>query len=454
MPPASAYMEVGCGFGFGLDYAIRTKGWDGRGIDPAGLSALGRDQLALPIELRYLHDDDEARGSMDVVLGSEVIEHVPSPRAFVRTLRAMLKPGGVLVLTTPNGEHLAPSMPSGALVPLLSPGLHLVFQNPASLRHLLADAGFVQVQVETDSHSLVAFASDAPLMLETDLPALRAGYRKHLLARAEATPPDSDVFLGFAGRALQECSNDADAAGAERAWQMLLPACRTRFGIDLDTLDALPPALATCGLEEMARLVPLNLGGVLYARSIQLLGAGVARPALERRFALAANAASALRRALGELAMEDGLTEQIGWIASAEALLCAAAAGDEAIAARLRALPDAPGDGGAAQRRAIAERALVGLVNAQHYRLARDVAEAEGFRADAPEPPHDASARDALFAMGVLEVQKGGDPARAARMFAAVRTSLRTTPFGGNPARARPLLGGAARRLRSRGTAW
>ncbi|MGH7211835.1 MAG: class I SAM-dependent methyltransferase, partial [Acetobacteraceae bacterium] len=197
-PPASAYMEVGCGFGFGLDYAIRANGWDGRGIDPAGLSALGRDQLALPIELRYLHDDDEARGSMDVVLGSEVIEHVPSPRAFVRTLRAMLKPSGVLVLTTPNGEHLAPSMPSGALVPLLSPGLHLVFQNPVSLRHLLAEAGFVHVQVETDSHSLVAFASDAPLVLEADPATLRAGYRQHLLARAAATPPGSYVFLGFA----------------------------------------------------------------------------------------------------------------------------------------------------------------------------------------------------------------------------------------------------------------
>jgi hypothetical protein len=154
----------------------------------------------------------------------------------------------------------------------------------------------------------------------------------------------------------------------------------------------------------------------------------VARPSLGRRFALAADAADAMRRALGELAMEDGLTEQIGWIARAEALLCVAAGGDEAIVARLHALPDAPGDGGAAQRRTIAERALVGLVNAQHYRLARDLADAEGLRADAPEPPRDASPRDALFALGVLDVQKGGDPARAARMFAAVRDSLRTTP--------------------------
>ena len=82
----AAYMEVGCGYGFGLDFALRTKGWSGIGIDPAPLAALGRDALGLPIDLRYLRDDDEARGTMDVVTGSEVIEHVTSPRAFVRTL--------------------------------------------------------------------------------------------------------------------------------------------------------------------------------------------------------------------------------------------------------------------------------------------------------------------------------------------------------------------------------
>ncbi|HEX4261044.1 MAG TPA: class I SAM-dependent methyltransferase, partial [Acetobacteraceae bacterium] len=354
-PPGSAYMEVGCGFGFGLDYAIRTKGWVGRGMDPAPLSGLGAEQLGVPIELRYLREDDEARGSMDVVMGSEVIEHVTSPLAFVRTLRAMLKPGGVLVLTTPNADHIVPAMPPGIIVPLISPTLHTVMQNATSMRALLGRGGFAHVEIATDSHALVVFASDAPLDIETDPARLRDAYRAHLSGRAATLPPGSDIFLGYAGRALQECSNDADAAGAERAWQMLLPACRERFGLDLDTLDRLPDAVATCGLEEMATLVPLNLGGILYARSIQQVGGGVPRPTLERRFALAAEAADAMRRALGQLAMEDGLTEQIGWIARAEALLCAAYGGDEAVASRLGRLGPAPGEDGAARRRTIAE---------------------------------------------------------------------------------------------------
>ncbi len=82
-PEGSAYMEVGCGFGFGLDFALNTRGWNGVGIDPAPLAALGCNALHLPIELRYLRDDDEAGGTRDVVMGSEVIEHVTSPVAFV-----------------------------------------------------------------------------------------------------------------------------------------------------------------------------------------------------------------------------------------------------------------------------------------------------------------------------------------------------------------------------------
>lgn len=40
--------------------------------------------------------------SHDVALCSEVIEHIPDSQAALRNIRASLKPGGYLVLTTPN----------------------------------------------------------------------------------------------------------------------------------------------------------------------------------------------------------------------------------------------------------------------------------------------------------------------------------------------------------------
>lgn len=43
-----------------------------------------------------------ATDSFDVILNYETIEHVPDPSAFIKELSRVLKPGGTLVLTTPN----------------------------------------------------------------------------------------------------------------------------------------------------------------------------------------------------------------------------------------------------------------------------------------------------------------------------------------------------------------
>lgn len=58
--------------------------------------ALVADAFALPF----------ADQSLDVVIASEIIEHVPDPRAFVHELVRVLKPGGSLILSTPYKEKI------------------------------------------------------------------------------------------------------------------------------------------------------------------------------------------------------------------------------------------------------------------------------------------------------------------------------------------------------------
>ena len=135
-----------------------------------------------------------------------------------------------------------------------------------------------------------------------------------------------------------------------------------------------------------------------------------------------------MRRALNELAMEDGQTEDVGWTAAAEALLCAAVAGAPDIAARLASLPLAPSDG-AVRRRAVLSRAVGSLVNAGHYALARDVVQRERLTGVADEAPATDGERDLLFSLAVLDVQTGPDgrplssPSAARQRFARVRLS-------------------------------
>jgi 2-polyprenyl-3-methyl-5-hydroxy-6-metoxy-1,4-benzoquinol methylase len=47
----------------------------------------------------------------DVVLATEVIEHVAHPDDFLKRLGKFLKPGGHIIITTPNGEYFRNNLP-------------------------------------------------------------------------------------------------------------------------------------------------------------------------------------------------------------------------------------------------------------------------------------------------------------------------------------------------------
>ena len=409
-PKGSTYIEVGCGFGFGLDYARHAKGWLASGIDPAGIAALGHQSLGVAIERRYLGDTERSLESRcDIVMATETIEHVRSPKAFVHVLRTMLRPNGTLVLTTPDGADLRPETSPAVLIGLLSPGSHLIFQTRESLRHILAEAGFGHVLINKDGHSLVAFASDHPIDLEPDDKVLRADYRAYLESRSRNFPPDHDLFLGFAGRAFQEAVNDAAFDQARALHQSLDQSCRVRFGTSLDDLGRRTAEWHGASLDDLAHHMPLSLGGLLYAGAILRLASGASRASQAASFLHAAAAADLLRDALANLTAADGMSEEIAWTARAEAVLCAAAAGEGDILTRLSALPSAPdAEHGASRREVIVERSVVELVNAGHYGLADQLVDAGGLNDKAWADPamtmaRSASQRDALFCLAVLD---------------------------------------------------
>jgi 2-polyprenyl-3-methyl-5-hydroxy-6-metoxy-1,4-benzoquinol methylase len=65
----------------------------------------------LPEKIRWIQSDlnfslPEPENSFDVIVSVEVLEHLENPRAVFREFYRLLKPGGTLVLTTPNQESL------------------------------------------------------------------------------------------------------------------------------------------------------------------------------------------------------------------------------------------------------------------------------------------------------------------------------------------------------------
>ncbi len=388
-PAGSRFLDVGCGFGFGLDFAIAMRGWSGQGTDPSGLAQAGRVQLGVPIAHRYLGLQD-ATGDADVIMASEVLEHLRRPGEFIGLLRSALVPGGVLIVTTPDAGTLRPDAPESWVIPALSLGTHLVLQTPHSLETLLRRAGFAHVAVRPNGFSLIAYASDLELELVEDPAALAAEYGAYLLRRLKISVPGSDLWLGFAGRCLARALEAQDWNGFDQLFDALAEQIGRRFGFTPDRPETLPDFSAIGSPDAWAEQAPFNLAVLLHARLAARLQRGVPMVELLPLFQAVTAAAAGTRRVLQMMNADDPAIEHI------EAL--------------------SPG---------LAVRDMVmQAVNAGDFELAHQTLAKFPTIAIEPDPAVELTEadRNVLFALGMLDLQPGGDLARAARRFARARS--------------------------------
>jgi SAM-dependent methyltransferase len=102
--PNGRLLDVGCGHGLLLDEA-RRRGYEVEGLELSEHAAAhARDGLGLTVHARTLDglvaDPDPPRYAAIVL--ADVIEHLDDPRKAVDNCAALLQPGGVLCLVTPD----------------------------------------------------------------------------------------------------------------------------------------------------------------------------------------------------------------------------------------------------------------------------------------------------------------------------------------------------------------
>ena len=95
--------------------------------------------------------------SFDVVIAAEVIEHLENPRKVAREWLQILKPGGTLILSTPNNESVR------SLMALMARGHYVAFLDSCYPAHItallrkdlvriLTEAGFSDVRFHFTNH--------------------------------------------------------------------------------------------------------------------------------------------------------------------------------------------------------------------------------------------------------------------------------------------------------------
>ena len=140
-------LDIGCSTGLFLN-AARADGYALRGVELSAQSAaFARAHFDLDVHAGDLESAGLEPESFNVITLFDVIEHMPDPLAGLQAIRALLKPGGLLLQSTPNIDGLFPrlSYPVANLVdywPHPEPPHHLFQFSVKTLKALTARAGF------------------------------------------------------------------------------------------------------------------------------------------------------------------------------------------------------------------------------------------------------------------------------------------------------------------------
>jgi 2-polyprenyl-3-methyl-5-hydroxy-6-metoxy-1,4-benzoquinol methylase len=143
--PGGKLLDVGCGAGGYLQF-MRSLGWTVEGVEFDSAAVEAARCAGLTIRCGSLEEQAYSSSSFDVITLQHVIEHVPDPVATLAECARILRPGGKLVLFTPNSSSLTHRVFKECWRGL-EPPRHLHIFSPASARRALNMAGFQEVTI-------------------------------------------------------------------------------------------------------------------------------------------------------------------------------------------------------------------------------------------------------------------------------------------------------------------
>lgn len=147
----NALLDIGCGEGHFLSVA-KGLGWEVKGLEVAPYAVDICKRFDINVECADLLRTDLPQGRYDLVTMFEVLEHMAQPREYLLRTNALLRKGGVLVLTTPNFDCITRRMLRQKWSPIHKE--HLFYYAPRSVRMLINSLGYKIIEFRVKTISL------------------------------------------------------------------------------------------------------------------------------------------------------------------------------------------------------------------------------------------------------------------------------------------------------------
>lgn len=139
-------LEIGSAAGFFLEVAKRY-GIQGQGIELCKeLAAVGRKR-GQKITISSIEDAKIPDASVDIVVLWDVIEHLNEPKEALIKLNRWLKPGGYLIMTTPDAGSFLARLLRKNWLGFRSLDEHLYFFSRKTMREILVSSGFKEINI-------------------------------------------------------------------------------------------------------------------------------------------------------------------------------------------------------------------------------------------------------------------------------------------------------------------
>lgn len=170
LPNSGNILDVGCFNGFVLEYIKKMGNYEAFGVDASSQAVDACKNKGLNVALADLEKGIPFEDNFfDGVIGLEIIEHLADTDHFLKEIYRVLKPGGKLLLSTPNALSLPrriltliginPYFEASFSFPPNMAG-HLRFFTPKILKGLLEVRGFKVSYLGSD---VINFSSDGKL---------------------------------------------------------------------------------------------------------------------------------------------------------------------------------------------------------------------------------------------------------------------------------------------------